>query len=350
MTTMEPRFPGAASVLAAWLVLWACAATAAARPNRPAAGDGSVISLPEPTTRQVKTIAQRVALTEQEKTVLGDLQDGTDKFDETALYVMFAIAARMPKLDVLEWDQLDRPAYVNLLADPDRYRATPLRMRVKVYYVAKLQSGAGLDFSKFWPKDRPVWEMDCVQSDTPFQKNKPLRIYSVVDPTPQIGQPDEIGPHNRRKYDRGRDVRIAALFYKIYRTREEGTGRLRDYPEAMAWQMSRTISSIRVGGWDAGKLSQLLPLALLLVVLAAGFYLTRRRLAKLKAEGVAGPRYRPLRRESSSGSEESPQAQATGERPAEPKADDVPVDPALTAAVEEYLQEKGDDDGADPRG
>ena len=324
----------------------AAPALAAGEPGaspRPA-GKTVSVSLPAPTTRQIKPIAGRIELTQQEKTILADLQDRTDKFDEPALYVTFAVAARMPKLDPIEWEELDRPAYVNLLADPNRYRITPLRMKVKVHYVSKLQPGAGLNFSEFWPKDRPVWEIDCVQSDTPHRKDKPLRLYSIADPSEVIGEPDEIGPYRRWKYTRGREVRIAALFYKIFRSRS-ADGAMRDYPELIVWQLSPTFSSFSVGQWDTGKLSNLLPLLLLIAVLGAGFYFTRRRLARLKQDDARSPiRRRP------EGEPPRRDAAPKQQEPRDEEPADGSVDPDLAAAAEEYLQQKADADDRDRPG
>jgi hypothetical protein len=316
------------------LVAWA--APAAEEPNQPITTVSVPVSLPPARPSPVKPIAQRITLTEEEKTVLDDLQDRTDQFDEAPLYVMFAVAARAPHLEPIDWHDLDQPAYVNVVADPNRYRAAPLRMEVKVFQVSKLQAGAGLSFRPgIWPGNRPVWRMDCLQTDTPYEKNKPLRVYSVVDPEPYIGQEDEKDSHNIRSYNRGRRVRIAALFFKLYRTREEQSGELRDYPELIAWQIGRTVSSLRDSG-GVGGLAHFLPLLLLIVALAAGFYFTRRRLAKLKQDSAGlGARYRPLRYQA-----EGPSGDDRGRQGPDGREQvDGPVDPDLAAAAEEFLRE-----------
>jgi hypothetical protein len=327
--------------------LVACTAVATSAPGGDASTrptpDGIPITLAAPRPKAAKTVAQQVALTEREKIVLGDLQDHTDKFDETALYTMFAIAARMPKLERIQWHTVDRPAYVSLLADPDRYRATPLTMKVKVFLVRKRQAGVGLSFRPQWDKDRPVWEMDCVQTGVPHEDDKPLKVLSLVDPNSHIGPPDETDEFKRGRYKNGRAIRVAALFYKIFRAKA-GTGELRDYPMMVGWQIEGAMSPLRIGGgW--GGLAGFLPLLLLILILAGGFYFTRRRLAKLKkSDAAARPRYRPLRYES----DEGPQAER--DRPDEAEDEekaDGPVDPALASAAEEYLREKEEADGAD---
>jgi len=320
--------------------VWAAGNGDANQPQ-PASARSVEVALPAPARREIKPIAQRIELTEEQKTILGDLQDRTEKFDEPALYVMFAVANQMPQLDPLEWDELDRPAYVNLLADPNRYRLIPLRMRVKIHYVAKLQPGAGLNFSSFWPRNRAVWEMDAVQTDTPYSKDKPVRIYSITDPSEYLGEPDEIDAYKRRKYKRGREVRIAGLFFKLVRTRDRDDN-LRDYPELIVWQMSRTTPSFGLGsggGFDLSELGRFVPLVLLVVAMGAGLYFTRRRLAQLRQQDRTPAWRRPADREGD---------RAGARRPDRDEEDDEvvdgPVDPELAAAAEQYLQELGDGD------
>ncbi len=338
-----------ASVVVAALVC----SPAAGQATRPADGETSVpISLPSPELRDIKPVAQRIRLTDEEKVVLSSIKDRTGEFDETPLYVMLAVAARAPKLDAIEWDQLDRPAYVNLLTDPNRYRATPLRTKVQVYYVTKLQPGAGLNFSQFWPKDRPVWMMDCVPADTPMQKEKPLRVFSIQDPTSLIGEPARVGEHQRREYPRGPTVRVAGLFYKLYRTREEGSGKLRDYPQLVAWQLAQTIQSVPLGGFDFGQLAHMAPLAVIVIGLGALFYFTRKRLARLREQDRRDrPRPRPDRaaRDRRSGAARQRKPRDGEDEEEDDEEIDGPVDPDLTAAVRQFRRERGLDDEDDSR-
>lgn len=356
ITTRRCRVPGrgGAGALAGWLAVGAALsarpALAGGEADRPPTTASVPISLPVPEPGAIKTIAQQITLTEQEATVLEDIQDRTGKFDETALYVMFAVAARAPRLEPIEWHELDSPAYVNLLAEPDRYRATPLHMKVKVYVVRKRQAGAGLGFRpKLWPKDRPVWEMDCVQTGVPHEDDKPLKVFSIVDPNAFVGESDRTDRYRRGVYKGGRRIRIAALFYKVYRAQEEGSGDMRDYPELIAWQISRTALPLRGVGSGLGGLANFLPLLLLIIALAVGFYFTRRRLARLKADRAPAARYRPLRYRSDTQAPGPPEPE--GGRDGKEQADG-PVDPDLAAAAEEYLREHEEeqDDGRDGEG
>lgn len=347
----SPPIPSRTSCLAICLAAFGHAA-AQVEPNSPAPADpNAAVLLTTTQPAESATIAGRIVLTNVEKTVLDAVRDRTWQFDETGLYVMLGLAARAPELDLMQWHDLDRPAYANLLADPGRYRAKPLRAKVRVHYVSKLQSGAGLGFREFWPKDRPVWEMDCIWTEEPHEKDKPVRVYSVVDPKPLIGDPDEVGPQNRWRYERGRDIRIAALFYKVLMARQETGRKTRAYPMMMAWQLSRTVPWRSVGQWDSGGLSQLAPILILVIVMVAGFYFTRRRLARLRQADRRTPRrYRPLRYQTDE--DASARSAGTSDQDGPDDAPDLPVDPELTSAVEEFLREKEheDGDGTDHRG
>ena len=340
------RSPSAASGWAIPVGLLLAAASALAADDGPATTTRSVtISLP-PTTRpaDVHTLGDRIVPTDVEKTVLDAVRDRTFQFDETGLYVMLALAGRAPEIGPMQWYELDRPAYANLLAHPARYRGTALRAKVRVHYVSRMQSGVKLGFRSFWPKDRPVWEMDCIWTDEPHKNNKPVRVYSVVDPTLLIGPPDEVGPQSRGKYDPGHDLRIAAMFYKITLARQASDRSVRAYPVMMAWQLSRTAPLKSLGQWNADGPSQwALPLVLV-ILLAVAFYFTRRRVTRLKqADRDAFTRYRPVDSQAHEKAPGAADAQAQDEDKLD--APDGPVDPELTAAVEQFLQDRQPDDG-----
>jgi hypothetical protein len=226
-------------------------------------------------------VAQQIVPTAQEKAVLDAVQDRTERFDKDGLFAMLNLASRAPQLGLPQWSDQDRPAYANLVTNPVRYRATPLVMRVRVVLVTKLQSGAGLEFSPTWPADRPVWELDCVEADTPFQKDKPLRVYSLVDPAAYIGEPTEAGERGRRVYPTGPEVRIAALFYRL-RHEPDSTAKLHDRPELVAWQISRALSSSTGEGGITTGLGKSTGVIVLAVATIGLYYITKRRAAKAR--------------------------------------------------------------------
>ena len=312
--------------------------------SRPGALPGA---LPDERPQGLKSFAQRLAEAiepnDTERIVLAATRDRIGSIDQTDRYVMLALAARAPTPDAVEWEQLDRPAYVNLLRDPVRYRARPMRMRLRVYRVWKLLPGAGLVFSPFWKRDRPVWEMDCIWSSVPYSREKPLKVFSIVNPDEFLGEPDERQPDGEMTYRRGPELRAAGLFHKVYRKTERGSGRLRDYPVVVVWDITRTVGTWPRGGWGGWGLTQTLPVLLLVIVLIGAFVLTKRRLGRLRGSDRSAARgeYRPLRRER--GRREPPPSDTDANEA------DEPVDPNLAAAVEDFLQDKQRDDAPPER-
>jgi hypothetical protein len=356
-----PLGPAGRAAIAILAVPWAAApphAEADQPPlSRPAvfvtpAGPNAPASRPGTETKSVPSYAHRLAeairLTPRERVVFDAVRDRIGALDETGLYAMLAVAARAPEPDAIEWDELDAPAYVNLLRDPARYRAAPMKTRLRVYHARKLLSGAGLGFDPHWPATQPVWEMDCVWSDAPNSRDKPLKVFSIVNPDEYLGEPDQEAPDGEKTYEQGPEIRAAALFYKVLTRLERGSkeqgprAEARDYPVLMAWKITHTTGVWQIGGWGAGsRLGQLLPLIILLIVLLGGFVFMKRRLARARA-APTGP-YRPPRRPAD---RQDARESKGGDRHPEPEG---PVDPDLAAAVEDYLHEtRGDDAGPHP--
>jgi hypothetical protein len=272
-----------------------------------------------------------------DKTVLDAVRDGTRQIDETGLYVGLGIAARAAgnlQLDPQEWFQLDRPAYVSLLAEPKRWRGRPLQATASVFRVTKLMSGDGLNYSEFWPKDHPAWRMDGVLSDPQAGPDQPIIIFSVVNPAEFLGHGEPGAGKAETEYKKGPQVRVAAIFYKnLIDTDRKGA--VRKYPVVMAWQLSRGEGAFtRYSEAPDGLLTKLAPVAVLLIALVGGFYLLRRRMTQMRKSGSQGSRYQPLR---------SPVTPA-GVPDAPADLSDGYVDPELAAAVEKYLHSKGHDE------
>jgi hypothetical protein len=298
------------------------------------------------TAAKVRSIADRLTITDMDRTVLDAVRDDTKQIDETGLYVGLGIAARAAgnvQLDPQEWSQLDRPAYVSLLAEPKLWRARPLQATASIFRVTKLMSGEGLNYSDFWPKERTVWRMDGVlpgNNDQP-DPERPIIILSVVNPAEFLGLGEPGTDKAEMEYKRGPQIRVAAIFYKDLidneRNDTDRNGAVRAYPVIMAWQLGRTDMSFAVsGGKGDGLLTRLAPAAILLIVLVGGFYLLRRRMTPKRQDGgVQGPRYQPLRGAGTT---------AGSPRDAAVNPEDVYVDPELAAAVEQYRHEKGLDE------
>ncbi len=314
--------------------------------TQPAEGGTTVtITGAPPAAAPVKAIADRLTITDIDRTVLDAVRDDTKQIDETGLYVGFGIAARAAlkiQLDPSEddWSQLDRPAYVSLLAEPKRWRARPLQLTASVYGVTKLKSGEGLNYNEFWPKDSTVWQMDCVLSDNKTHPEQPIIIFSVVNPAEFLGLGEPGDSKGETVYKKGPQVRVAAIFYKDLLRAELNNGPLRLYPIVMAWQIRRTDVAFAVSGGRTadGFITRAAPVAILLVALVGGFYLLRRRMMLVgKGGSKQGLKYQPLR---------SPAPEAGGPKDATGKPEDAYVNPELAAAVEQFHHEhpKGHDE------
>jgi hypothetical protein len=303
------------------------------------AGTSVTISTPATSPAKVRSMADRLGITDMEKTVLDAVRDGIRQIDETGLYVGLGIAARAAgnvQLDPDEWSQLDRPAYVSLLAEPKLWRGRPVQATVSIFRVTKLMSGDGLNYSDFWPKDHPVWRMDGVLSDGPVAADQPIIVFSVVNPAEFLGLGQPGSGKAEMEYTKGPRVRVAAIFYKDL-TDTDLKGAVRLYPIVMAWQLSRGDESFaRYASPPSGLLTTLAPVVILLVGLAGGFYLLRRRMTRMRHGYSQGPKYQSLR---------SP-ATSAGARDAPSDPADRHVDPELAAALEQYLHEhpKGHDE------
>ncbi len=329
----------------------ALAAPAEGEPKAPPAPNGAgtqpveagvsvtISGAPATAPAKVRAMADRLAITGMERTVLEAVRDGIKQIDETGLYVGLGIAARAAgniQLDPDEWSQLDRPAYVSLLAEPKLWRGRPVQATVSIFRVTKLMSGNGLNYSDFWPKDHPVWRMDGVLSDGQAAADQPIIVLSVVNPAEFLGRGQPGTGKAEMEYTKGPRVRVAAVFYKdLLDTDRKGAVRL--YPIVIAWQLSRGDEFFaRYAGPPDGLITKLAPVVIMLAVLAGGFYLLRRRMTQMRQSRFQGPRYQPLR---------SP-ATSAGARDAPIDPADRHVDPELAAALEQYRHEhpKGHDE------
>ncbi len=278
---------------------------------------------------KVRSLVDRLGYTEVEKTVLGATRDGVRQIDETGLYVMLGVAGRAAgnlQFDPQEWSQLDRPAYTSLLAQPKRWRGHPLEIKPVIFRVTKMTSGKQLNYSGFWPKERPVWRLDGVIGG----ESQPVIVYSVVNPNKYLGKGKPGKEEDQTDFERGQAIRAAAIFYKdVIDT--DCKGKTRHYPIMMAWLLSDEDEVLVPLGSSNDSASKMTAAAILLVIMAAGFYFLRRRMTQSRQKQPGGPKYKPLRDEAATKND----------------VDDSPeeyVDPELAAAVEQYRHEKGLDE------
>jgi len=262
---------------------------------------------------------------------------------EDVTYIMLSKTAAIPSISDQRFAELDRPAYQTLLSDPLRYVRLPVQpvgLTVRVGRVRKLLPGKGeMGFSRHWPRERPVWRIECLNAAAEKAADQPLIVLSTVDPMPLLPKPS--GKAGREgssiiaeykgtppHYKQLPVLELAGIFFKVHRTEAKEVER--DYPVVLAWQL-------RKGASGAG-MSTLASAVLLFIVVAAAaaFFLLRRgikRSARERAERHV------LRRAGWQ------RAEMTGEEAAGEEKGEVDSD--LKAAVEQYRKEKEAADGKD---
>ena len=274
-----------------------------------------------------------LTLNETEKQTMLEARANPGVLAETGFRLMLAKVASLPELGDKDFDILDRPAVANLLRTPERYSATPMAMKIEVYEVRKCMPDDGdIALTAPWPRNKPIWWIIGRTSRPASKQIEPLIVFSTVDPTPLLGEPDPaVGLKGSRKYPNWPIVELAGVFYKVRRTREKQSGVLRDYPVVMAWQF-RKGSMLSVIGQSAVDPRLLIPLLIVLVLIVAFIFVRKRTRS---APATRGPTYQSLRHEMEA-------HRAVGENaPFVPRLDEDEgqVDPQLVEAAEQYLKE-----------
>ncbi len=280
------RLAGKASAITAALVwLCACAGAMAQPATAPAAS---------PLVADLSVALQPI----EDRT--HDMQDDVLGAVLARAYVMAGIAAKGQTFD------LDVPAYRNMLLRPADYRGRQVRLTMLVYQAYKMALGAEGRLPGY---DGRVWRLEGFNAAAAPEDrtSEPIIVYSPVDPSAVLGQPDVLESSGVARYDRTLPaVRADAYFYKLYRT-PDTSGRVRDYPVAVAWQLAKTDQP------DKGSpLIQPANILLLLGVLALVFVLMRKRIRRSPARADERGQYRPRRFEMA---ERQPSAPAGGEKP-----------------------------------
>jgi len=285
-------------------------------------------------TGVVGEIEQALKLTEKEQNIVSDMVEPAGKDQPTALpeakedfYIYMSKVVRLPFLKKADFHALDMPAYKNLLENPRRYAGKPIRMSVLAFTVKRLTVNNGLRPSIRWPKDKPVWQMQCLNAEAEIPGNQPLTVYATIDPTAILG-PAEFNEKNNEFYypAPGKKCQIAGVFLKNYRRTDRGGAvdrpKLREYPAILAWQVEKpphpTVSPL---------LDPRVAIALVIIMaMLVGFLILKRQ---LRRPGRVGSRkYRPKRPDADNNSTE-PNKLANGE-----------VDPALKAAAKQFRQKR----------
>jgi len=260
---------------------------------------------------------------------------------QTTFCMVLAKVADLPEMSEEQLARFGRPAYAELQEHPERFATPPIRGLRKKVHVAKVfrvsPDNGTMTYSQYWRRNRPVWKLFCLDAEVPHPHDCPLIVFTPVDPTHLLPEPDRTGEEDgvpftayvaREPYTDLPTLDLAAVFYRIRRAREEGSENVRDYPVLIAWQLK--------GGPDKSGMGHAKYLILLFIVLiAAGLFYYIRRMAKRHPPGSGqGPAYAPRRDRGTGGAGEEP-------APAEEKqAADGPVDPDLAAAAEEFRKRK----------
>ena len=276
----------------------------------------------------VEALRRALEAGQTEKTALGDVTDGSTQWREPAFYLLLRRVSELPSLASQDMHSLDAPAYRSLLREPQRYRARPMRRRVRIYRVLKMMPGrrrTDLGYSSAWPKDRPIWQIYCAGADAPDPADEPMVVFSTVEPA-GLGQPGKVTTQGEQMFSRGPEMEIACVFYKVLRDTERSSGHRRDYPLLLAWQVFP-----RSKGLGGAASPRIWVIAASIGALGVGYFFLRRHVRRFRRPAPAG-------------------ARASRPVVAGPEGDDDQaadnVDPLLKEAAEQYRQERRDGDRA----
>lgn len=300
--------------------------------SRPTTGATSQIDRsPLPTA---KNLREGLKLDYAEQTILDATRDHTRNIVDNGLFVLLRRAAGLPELNERQFDAaLSQINYDSLMDHPDKYRAMPLKLNLRVYRVEKWTSGKQFRSSPRWPKDRPIWWIGGIDFTGKQPAKRDVVVLSIVDPTPLLRAADPAGPNQAEgvyKYSVGRVLEVAGLFYKVYDAMSEGSEnyppRMMSYPVVVAWQVGGAAEAS--GG---GTQWMLVAAAISLALLIGLFFYLRKNVKKVRNEsGNVGFRnYRPLREVEAGEDTAAPEPPAEGD-----------IDPALRDAAQRFKKEK----------
>ena len=282
-----------------------------------------------------KTLEEGLDYTEVERTLLEVVRDakpGAPAAERpgSCLFLLLRRAKALPQLDAEQFGSLERPSFRNLLSEPSRYRGRAIRYAVRVNRVRKLAPGKGLPFSRWWRRSESIWQMDCIDGTGKYPGERPLRIYTHLDPTKLLGKAEKLADEWRYGKE-GKLINVAAIFLKVFTAEvakaEPPRPTERDYPCMVAWQIQRPSS----GGYTAAPIPPLLVLMLVILILLAAAFWWVKRCSRIRREAEENAR-RALR---VTGQEQN--------EPADEPEEGQQVDPMLKAAAEQYRKEHPDE-------
>ncbi|HAU36660.1 MAG TPA: hypothetical protein DCX07_02950, partial [Phycisphaerales bacterium] len=278
---------------------------------------GQATSQPDPASASAPAIAESVPtlqrvdealqFTPEQQVILDDLRanrhsPSAERAQPPArkdFPLLMSKVAQMPDLSPADWAGLDQPAHRNLVREPERYFARPVRTNVIVFAFRRLEVNDGLVPSRHWSKDRPVWRLQCLNADAERPVLEPLEVYTTCDPASVLGRADFSSGDKEQNFNLpGRQARVAGVFYGNYRARDRGGKDRppveRTYPVLLAWQMEKVTQTLPPG--ETNWLTRAIPLALALLL--AGFVLLKRMTRRRRPDKAPEDAYRPQRFES----------------------------------------------------
>lgn len=270
--------------------------------------------------RMPKRVADAMELTKTEQTVLEATSvDSTEPpSSDKGVPILLQHAVKILKFNRAEFDLLENPP-VRLLQKYGHaeFSLRPIRLDVEVKMVSRLVPVR----SPYWPKDKPVWRLDCLSTATPDPNRNPVVILTAEDPMPALGSPDKKQTVNGVElliYSKPVRMVLAGIYYRNYFA-EDLDGRQGVYPIVIAWQ-NREIdvasSSVGMNDWQL-----LLVGGAILIVFF--LWLWVRRIAKGRNQA-----------------EQDRQRRVEAQTDFVPRQEDIDqMDPDLLAAAEAFFQE-----------
>jgi len=287
----------------------------------------------DPAATQTRPVifSEALKLTEKEFVALSAVRDRVGQLDETAFKMLLSKAAGLAQVEGQELQIIDRPAAVNLLRHPERYRGWPVRLTLRAHKVHKVVGGKDLSASVYWPAGRALWQVGCVDPQSNFPADNPLLVFSIVEPT-VLGEPDKIVGEDERLYYAHRDARVnvTGYFYKVWRQRDT-EGNVRNYPVIVAWRLDKPAEqSATPRAQKPAEWRIYIMIVLLLILLMA--YALAKRFFRRQGGRKNPSEYQPMRFDIKMPDEDEPAESEQGAAQS--------VDPLLREAAEEYRKER----------
>lgn len=235
-----------------------------------------------------RPVEQGLGLDEQQRRLLEQVFDHSSRFSDPALAVLLARAAEMAPLSLPQLrGELDLVAYRNLLNDPSRYRARPIRLVLQAARVRRMQEQEIVP----WPRQpgQDLWWLECFDATTSHPQGRPLILLSIAEPPLPKGKDDGQGGQLHPNLP---SLEAAATLYKIYSTVDRD-GQSRDYPLLLSWQLLGAQPEASPGGMKLTQ-SQVMMLVGLMIMLLFSLMFYRRNLRRVR-EADEAVSYQPRR-------------------------------------------------------